>query len=482
MKKIITSLSAFAVAITVNAQQIDNSGFETWEAVGGSSEPTSWNGFLSADGSLAWAAQSQVAESSDTRPGSSGVKSAKIWSRSAFGIIANGNLTLGKIRMGSSTPTSPDNYNRTVVAEADFNQPLTQSPDSIVFWTKFIPSSGSATDLARFRATLHDNYDCKDPADNASLPHIDALATLDFSQTGGQWVRKSIAIDYTTGSATSHDYILVSISTNATAGGGSGGDTLYVDDIELIYNPVAVVISEGTLQNPTTCGGNDGSIEVTGTGTGDISWSGAASGTQSGVTLPYVITGLSAGTYTIDFNNGAASTPFTSTLTDPGAPTVTMSLFSSDTICSSDSIIALTATPAGGTFSGDGVSGTDFNPATANVNATNTVVYTVVESGCTGTASESVYVKSCSTTFINENVATQFSIAPNPTTDFVKIQLSNKVEGTISLIDMTGKVVLEKAISGIENSISLTAFNKGLYFVQVKEENGTQSSKRLIVK
>ena len=44
---------------------------------------------------------------------SNGMYSARVYSKSTLGIVANGNLTLGRINMGSSTPSSPDNYNFT---------------------------------------------------------------------------------------------------------------------------------------------------------------------------------------------------------------------------------------------------------------------------------------------------------------------------------------------------------------------------------
>jgi len=59
--------------------------------------------------------------------------------------------------------------------------------------------------------------------------------------------------------------------------------------------------------------------------------------------------------------------------------------------CVSGAAVALSATPAGGTFSGPGVSGSQFNPATAGP-GTHTLTYTVTDSlGC-GTATRQVVV------------------------------------------------------------------------------------------
>ena len=59
--------------------------------------------------------------------------------------------------------------------------------------------------------------------------------------------------------------------------------------------------------------------------------------------------------------------------------------------CVSGAAVGLSATPAGGTYAGPGVSGSSFNPATAGV-GTHTLTYTVVDSlGC-GTVSRQVVV------------------------------------------------------------------------------------------
>ena len=51
----------------------------------------------------------------------------------------------------------------------------------------------------------------------------------------GQWQRIVIPFEYVNKSIDGK-HMLVTISTNAAAGQGSGSDKLYVDDIELIYN------------------------------------------------------------------------------------------------------------------------------------------------------------------------------------------------------------------------------------------------------
>jgi hypothetical protein len=60
--------------------------------------------------------------------------------------------------------------------------------------------------------------------------------------------------------------------------------------------------------------------------------------------------------------------------------------------CINTSPVTLTGTPAGGTFSGPGVTGTTFNPATAGA-GTHTITYSYTNgSGCTNTATTTITV------------------------------------------------------------------------------------------
>ena len=107
------------------AQQINNGNMEDWDDLGSSSEePSNWNSFMSATGGLAFFGSQQVEQSTDVSSSSTGMYSARVFSKSTLGIIANGNLTLGRINMGSSTPSSSDNFNFTNTGDIDFSQML----------------------------------------------------------------------------------------------------------------------------------------------------------------------------------------------------------------------------------------------------------------------------------------------------------------------------------------------------------------------
>ena len=262
MKRILPFICASALStFAFSQQQIGNSGFETWNTITGSNEePTNWNSFLTASGSFSFAASNQITRSLEPRPGSTGSYSALIYSTSVLGVIANGNLTVGRINMGSASPVNANNYNSSIIANTDFSEALTDTPDSIVFWVKFTPVT--ATSQARAAIILHDSYAYRDggTVDAASTPHTVATAYLNYGTTNGQWVRKSIPFSYV-GPATTNTFILATFTTNMTPGGGNANDQVWVDDVQLIYNPV----NDPIVANPdseVTTGTNPVVIDV----------------------------------------------------------------------------------------------------------------------------------------------------------------------------------------------------------------------------
>ena len=229
-----------------SAQQIANGNMESWDNLGQmTEEPSNWNGFKSGSGGLVSFGSQQVEQSTAIRSNASGAYCARIWSKSTLGIVANGALTLGQINMGSTTASSPLNYNYSKTSDTLFSEPLTVVPDSIVFWAKYTASSSQQ---ARMHAIIHDNYDAHDPIDAASQPHVVARAELNYSPTAGSWARFSSPFNYEVqvGLMPVPEFILLTFATNKNPGGGAANDEVLLDDIELIYNASSL----GELSSP----------------------------------------------------------------------------------------------------------------------------------------------------------------------------------------------------------------------------------------
>lgn len=106
-----------------------------------------------------------------------------------------------------------------------------------------------------------------------------------------------------------------------------GCDSIATLDLTIINSPI---ISLGSFTNPSACAATDGSILINGSGTGVISWTGALSGNSGMISLPYLITGLSTGSYSITFIDNCVSNNLTQSLVDPGGTTSSTSLTECD--------------------------------------------------------------------------------------------------------------------------------------------------------
>lgn len=235
--------SIISIALFSQVYQLPNGGFEIWDGNGSNDEPTNWNGFPSAACDLSFPASlgcgtataTRHEKSTDKRPGSLGTYSCKLFATSALGIIANGTITTGQIRIGSTTATSNQNYDITRTDNANFKQAINAKPDSIRFWAKFV--CPSTTQTAKLSAVIHDNYAYRDPdgSDSNAESHCVAKATKFFNRGAQGWVYYSVPFDYN--HPTSNiSYILITFSTNSESGVGSTSDFLWVDDVELVYN------------------------------------------------------------------------------------------------------------------------------------------------------------------------------------------------------------------------------------------------------
>lgn len=183
-------------------------------------------------------------------------------------IVGNGVMTTGKIYAGGPSTESNDNYNYSRPGNtdtknssyqdgenknSDFFQTFTGKPDVMTVWVKFIAAQATQTSKAPYatvNAVIHDATEYRDPEKTGTdySKHKVAQAQNTTIANYGQWHQLSVPFDYDETKYKSKDpqYILVTFSTNAKAGGGTSGDQLYIDDIAMVYYNDLKTLTYGT--------------------------------------------------------------------------------------------------------------------------------------------------------------------------------------------------------------------------------------------
>jgi PKD repeat protein len=449
MKKIILSLSLLALTIQASAQtQIGNSNFEAWEtSTSELAEPVNWNSFKTASGTFSSFSGKQMNKSTSVRPGSTGNFSVRIWTRDASLALANGNMTCGQIVMGNTSPTSSSNHNKTVLGDANFSENFTATtPDSLVVWVKYKPINTTAH-TARVSCAIHTNAAYRDPNDLGSTTLTKAVAQLNFPYSGGNWQRLSIPFSNVNASLTSA-YIITTFTSCSVAGGGSENDTLYVDDMELIYVPKAAFTSTAT----TICAGSD--VTFTNTSTSyptSYSWN-FGDGTPAGTVANPVHTYAAAGTYTATLtvtNQWGSTTSTPVTITVNAQQDATFS-YSQATYCSNAGSQTPTVVDAG-TFSS--TAGLSINATTGVINlATSTAgTYTVtntISGACPDTKTTSITINQASDASFNYPSNTICISDGNQTPTTAAAGTFSSTAGLVFVSTITGEIDVVGSTAG----------------------------------
>jgi hypothetical protein len=217
---------------------------------------------------------------------------------------------------------------------------------------------------------------------------------------------------------------------------------------------------------------------------------------NSGPSYPYSmpgtinITGSSAGSgyyyyfYNWQVQNDPCVSARTPVVAAIGGPAVTYAS-ATDTLCESASTVVLSGgSPAGGTYSGPGVSAGAFDPA-ASGSGTQTITYSYTDgNGCADAATQDIYVDACTTTGIAsyEN-AGSFSVYPNPATTALTLEMNSagNEKAEIRLLNAMGQLVLSEQRTlqsgNTKMELRLDGISSGVYMLCVRTGEGIMTTR-----
>lgn len=120
----------------------------------------------------------------------------------------------------------------------------------------------------------------------------------------------------------------------------------------------------------------------------------------------------------------------------------------------------------------------------ASSSTSSNVSYSVIvtnQAGCTGSDTINISFIICSG--IAEEQEIEMSIFPNPSTDFIQLQLSDPLKNELNflLMDVQGKVVLNEIISSQQVQFSVKEFPTGMYQYKLMDEKVMKASGKLMI-
>lgn len=216
-----------------------------------------------------------------------------------------------------------------------------------------------------------------------------------------------------------------------------------------------------TANTTTVCAGSPAIL--TATGANSYLWS--TSATTSTITVSPVTTSV----YTVTGTDSSGCSVMDSvTITVNPLPTVTVSIPVS-LICVDDGSFTLTGgSPSGGSWSGNGVSGSTFSPSVAGTGS-QMIIYTYTDgNGCTASDTTSIDVAPC--VGINgPDADNMFMFYPNPASSFITVKWgTNLPVKRLEVTDLTGRAVMSENISsGNSTELDISALPVGVYNLKV---------------
>jgi len=290
-----------------------------------------------------------------------------------------------------------------------------------------------------------------------------ASCTLTASGSGSSYL-------WSTGQSTSTIVVTPTMS--------PGSYTVMASSNNCSANAVATVTVNAlptvSVTSAAICAGNSVTLTASGTST-SYTWNTGQSTPSIAVTptmspIDYTVTGTNG-------NNCSASA--VATVTVNALPTVSLSLAPNLQCVTINSVALSGGSPANGTYSGTGVTGSDFSPAAAGV-GTYTITYMFTDgNNCSDMATDVMTVDAC--TGIQTLNADVISIYPNPSNGLVVVK-TPALNAQVNVFDTNGKNVFTQTTTAFETSLDLSHLANGMYQLNIVSENKSFNHKMMINK
>lgn len=289
--------------------------------------------------------------------------------------------------------------------------------------------------------------------------------TSAFTPTSTQWRNETVDLTPYVGNNNLH------IAFRATSG---YGNNVYLDNINLSGAGTTPPVASFTSASTSVCAGSTVAYSNTSTGSPtSYSWTFTggtpSTSTQASPTVTYATPGTYSVSMTATNANGSNTSTQNNYVTVNALPTV--SLAALNPVCINTAAFALTGgSPAGGTYTGTGVSANQFNPATAGY-GTFPITYSYTDgNGCSATSVQSITVGCAG---IEEEAMSAFSIYPNPSEGLFTVASATQTIKSVNVYDGAGRLVqvVRNSNTGASVQVNMLNFSEGIYTIEINSEN-----------
>lgn len=354
------------------------------------------------------------------------------------------------------------------------------TPSYTYSWSPVSSTSSVATNLApgTYSCTISDAGGCMH-TETVTITEPTAISVTssatDLQCNGDGSGTASVTVSGGTPSYT-YSWLPAGGSAAAASGLSAGSYTCMITDANgcttnesvTITEPTAITVVVANVTDASTCGGSDGAIDITVTGGAPgytYMWSNGAN-TQN-------VTTITTGAYTCTVTDvSGCTTTVTATVNNPAPPAVTLAI-GMDTACqTTQAPFMLTGeSPSGGTYSGPGVSAGMFDPMAASLGYNMiSYTYTDMNTGCSATAVDSIWVDVCSGISANAAIS-GIVVSPNPSNGLFTIRLGSvpAKAANVEVMNSLGQLVQSFTMTNQSSEVNLANAENGFYTIRIND-------------
>lgn len=280
----------------------------------------------------------------------------------------------------------------------------------------------------------------------------------------------------TASGATSYSWNTGATSSNLVVSPSSNTTYTVVGNISGCINSktVSVTIGSGlsvniSANNSTICSGS--SVNLSATGASSYTWSTGSNSSSISVSP------TSNSNYTVNGSLGVCTGSNVVSIIVNALPGSTSSTTLATCPSCSNGAVSVNATGAS-PFTYNWIPG---NYTTSIVNNLPVGCYSVIVTDANGcTTNNNACIISQTPSGLKNNLISNIVVYPNPTNGVLTISIPTEGLKIISLVDITGRIILVNEEQTTVSKVDLSSFSKGVYYLSVKTENGFNVTKKII--